>query len=66
MANQSLVGKRIRLLEMFDPDPIPVGTMGTVTYVNTVRSMGFTQISVAWDNKRTLMLSVPPDKYEVV
>jgi len=61
-----LVGKRIRLLEMFDPDPIPVGCEGVVTYVNELRTMGFIQISVAWDNGRTLMLSVPPDKYEVV
>ena len=61
-----LVGKRIRLTEMFDPNPIPIGTEGLVTYVNRVPSMGFTQISVQWDNGRTLMLSVPPDKYEEI
>lgn len=63
---KDLVGKRIRLVQMFDPDPIPVGSMGTINFVNKVRGLGFTQIGVAWDNGRTLMLSVPPDKYEVV
>ena len=63
---KSLVGRRIRLLQMYDLDPIPVGAEGTVTWVNRVGSLGFTQISVKWDNGRTLMLSIPPDKYEVI
>jgi hypothetical protein len=51
---------------MVDLDPIPVGSEGEVTWVNRVPSLGFTQIAVKWDNGRTLMLSIPPDKYEVV
>ena len=61
-----LVGKRIRLVRMIDPDPIPVGSEGEVTWVNQVKSMRFTQIAVKWDNGRTLMLSIPPDSYEVI
>jgi hypothetical protein len=60
------VGKRIRLTQMVDPNPIPVGSEGEVTWVNRVPSMGFTQMAVKWDNGRTLMLSIPPDTYEVI
>jgi hypothetical protein len=58
-------GDRIRLLAMpDDPDPIPPGTMGTVT---AVRPYGtWAQVDVAWDNGRTLMLVVPPDQVEVL
>jgi hypothetical protein len=60
-------GDRIRLVHMpDDPDPIPPGTEGEVTSVNEVRSMGFTQIGVKWDNGRTLSLAVPPDVFSVV
>jgi len=56
-------GDRIRLLAMpADQDPIPVGTRGTVTFVNNGI---FPQIGVAWDNGRTLML-VPCDSFEVI
>lgn len=65
-SRHSLVGKRIRLTRMIDPNPIPVGTQGEVTWVNTVKALGFTQIAVKWDNGRTLMLSIPPDAYEVI
>jgi hypothetical protein len=57
-------GQRIRLLEMVDdPDPLPVGSLGTIT---DVRNIGdWLQIDVDWDNGRSLMLSVPPDRVEV-
>ena len=46
------------------PDPIPPGTTGTVT---TVRQQGtWAQVDVKWDNRRTLMLVVPPDECEVL
>lgn len=62
-----LLGKRIRLSQpMIDPDPIPLGSTGLVTYVNPVPTLGFTQVCVKWDNGRTLMLSVPPDEIEEV
>ena len=58
-------GDRIRLLAMTDdPDPIPLGTIGTVI---SVRQLGsWSQVDVKWDNGRTLMLVVPPDQFEVI
>lgn len=61
-------GDRIRLLEMpDDPQPIPVGTEGTVVDVSYCKiAGGYTQISVRWDNGRGLQLVVPPDRFEKV
>lgn len=60
-------GDRIELLSMpQDPDPIPTGTKGTITFVSEIRSMGFTQVGVKWDNGRSLMLSVPPDQFRIL
>ena len=62
-------GDRIRLVSMLDdPDPIRPGTTGTVTHVSCHDwgRQSWTQISVAWDNGRTLMLVVPPDEFEFV
>jgi len=54
-------GQRIRLIAMGeDPDPIAPGTEGTVTGGNG------SQIWVAWDNGRSLMLALPHDTYEVI
>ena len=51
-------GDRIRLLSMLeDPNPIPVGQVGTV--VGVARHGGndaWDQIDVEWDNGRALML----------
>ena len=57
-------GDRIRLLSMpEDPDPIPVGAIGTVLDVEQVGAGEYRwyQVSVEWDSGRRLMLSVPPD-----
>jgi len=62
-------GDRIRLIAMpDDPDPIPVGSTGTVTFVNEHGSGERTwfQIGVDWDNGRNLMLSVPPDDFALL
>jgi hypothetical protein len=64
--SSALVGKRIKLTMMIDPDPVPVGSEGEVVWVNRVPSLGFTQMAIKWDNGRTLMLSIPPDTYEVI
>ena len=49
-----------------DPDPVPVGTEGTVEDVNDLGPDAFVQVDVKWDNGRTLMLSMPPDKVHVI
>ncbi len=53
-------GDRIRLLAMDDIDPVPAGSLGTVGAVRFLD--GWMQIDVDWDNGRSLMLSVPPDR----
>ena len=61
-------GDRIRLVAMQDdPDPIQVGQTGTVARVHRVEDDPvWHQIAVAWDNGRTLMLVVPPDRFEII
>lgn len=59
------IGDRIRLIAMpGDPDPIPVGSTGTVTFVKEhgSGSRAWLQIGVDLDNGRQLMLAVPPDE----
>ena len=60
-------GDRIKLVDMpDDPCPVPIGTEGTVQsceHVQIGRS-SFWQVSVDWDGGRSLMLTVPPDRYE--
>ena len=59
------VGDRIRLIHMVDdPDPIPAGTIGTVTEIHI--HSDWTQVEVSWENGRMLMLSSPPDKFEII
>jgi hypothetical protein len=53
-------GDRIRLVSMpQDPDPIPVGSLGTVVDVHEHHD--WTQVDVDWDNGRSLMLTMPDD-----
>ena len=59
------VGDRIRLIQMVnDPDPIPAGTIGSVTEIHI--HSDWTQIEVSWENGRKLMLASPPDKFEII
>lgn len=63
MANK---GDRIRLIRMSDdPYPMESGSEGVVTHVNKVSPL-FTQISVRWDNGRSLMLLAGEDEFEVI
>lgn len=56
-------GDRIELVLMGDdPDPIKVGTKGTIIKVNFLPSWNETQVSVKWDNGRTLRVLLPQDK----
>ena len=58
-------GIRVRLISMpLDPDPIRVGTLGTVLRVHDHRD--WQQVEVAWDNGRQLMLAMPDDCVEIV
>ena len=62
-------GDRIRLVAMpDDPDPIPPGTSGTITSVEQhgAGRDAWLQVEVAWDNGRKLMLTIPPDRFEVL
>jgi len=59
------IGDHIELVEMSEnPDPIPPGTQGTVDWVNELPP--FMQIGVRWENGRSLMLCVPPDRYRKI
>jgi hypothetical protein len=58
-------GDRVRLVSMTDdPDPIPVGMVGTVAGVYPHRD--WLQVDVRWDNGRSLMLCIPPDEVETI
>jgi len=60
------VGDRVRVTgRMDDPDPIPVGTEGTVDWVGQWTCELTRQIGVKWDNGRTLLL-LGNDPYQVV
>ena len=57
-------GTRIRLVSMpNDPDPVPVGSEGTVIGHSTALSG---QLWVAWDNGRSLCLLPGTDVWEVI
>jgi hypothetical protein len=58
-------GDRIELVSMpDDPDPIQVGSRGTVKAVS--RHPSWIQVSVDWDSGRKLMLTCPPDRFRLV
>jgi len=57
-------GDRVRMIHMpDDPDPIPAGSTGTVTRVTTGP---LAQVSVDWDNGRSLNLVPGTDEFEVI
>jgi hypothetical protein len=59
-------GLRIELIDMpNDPDPIPAGTKGTITWVGPDFD-GYPQLHVKWDNGRTLGLALPHDRIRVL
>lgn len=59
------VGDLIELIEMPDPDPVPVGTCGRVMEVGP-KIGGHIQVRVQWEEPRSLMLCIPPDKIRVI
>lgn len=57
-----LIGKRIRLIEMFDdPQPVESGTMGTICKVD-----GMGHYMMKWDNGRGLSIIPDKDKFEII
>jgi hypothetical protein len=52
------VGERIRVTALVagDPNPMAVGSTGTVTRVNEDRENDFVQVQVDWDSGRSLAL----------
>jgi len=51
ISKQYPVGCRVELLRMDDPQAPPIGTKGTVRYVDDIGSLG-----VAWDNGSSLQV----------
>jgi hypothetical protein len=61
MMSNNLIGKRIKLITMFDdPYPIESGSMGTISHV------GGDVMNVTWDNGRSLGVVIGVDKYEIL
>lgn len=58
-------GDRVRLVSMVDdPDPIEPGSEGLVLHTTELHFRGEPpqeQVSVSWDNGRSLSCVVPPD-----
>ena len=56
-----MVGKRIMMIFMEDPNPIEPNTMGTIIGVD-----GIGQYQVKWDNGRSLSVIPDEDRYEII
>jgi hypothetical protein len=56
-----VVGKRIKMIYMDDPQPIEKGTMGTIIGVD-----GMGQYMVKWDNGRNLSVIPDEDEFEII
>lgn len=61
MMNEKLVGKRVRLIRMNDPQAPPRGTEGEITIVDCMGT-----IHVKWDNGSSLGLIDGEDAYEII
>ena len=61
MVSNELIGKRIKLITMFDdPNPIESGSVGTISHV------GGDVMNVTWDNGRSLGVVIGVDEYEIL
>jgi hypothetical protein len=54
------IGRRIKMIRMTDPFPIPSGTLGTIVEVD-----GIGQYLVHWDDGRTLSVIPDEDEFEI-
>lgn len=69
MSNIPKPGDRIRMVAMpNDPDPIPTSAVGTVVSVSNHGDgkNAWHQVDAEWDNGRNLMLTMPPDRIEIL
>jgi hypothetical protein len=55
-----LIGRRLRLIHMNDPYPVPDGTEGTIVGV------GGGQLIMDWDIDRSLNVDLEHDKFEIL
>jgi len=61
------IGDRIRITgQMDDPNPVPVNTEGTVTWVNTWENVLMEQFSVKWDGGISNLMCIGSDPYEII
>jgi len=65
-----MVGDTIEMIEMEgeDPNPIPTGTKGVVTKIDSQVFSGIPEehLSVKWENGRTLKVLLPHDKIKII
>lgn len=60
------VGDRVRIIgELDDPDPLPIGTEGTVSWLGQWINELTEQVGVLWDNGSRLIM-LPHDPYIVI
>ena len=60
------IGDRVRITgELNDPDPLPIGTEGTVSWLGQWISDLTKQVGVLWDNGSRLIM-LPHDPYIVI
>ncbi len=60
------VGDRVRITgELDDPNPIPIGTEGTVNWLGQWTTELTKQVGVLWDNGSRLIM-LPDDPYAVI
>ena len=60
------VGDRVRVVgQMDDPDPLPIGLEGTVTYV-TPAGWLHQQYQVNWDGSRRTLMLLPHDPFVIL
>lgn len=56
-----LIGRRIELISMDDPYPVPSGTKGVINHVDDLN-----QYHVRWDNGSTLAIIPETDKFKII
>jgi hypothetical protein len=58
---ENLIGKKIKMIQMDDPDPILEGTIGIITGIDFLGTL-----YVEWENGRSLSVIPGEDSYEIL